>query len=237
MRVSLQAAFVLHRRPYRDTSLLLEILTEEYGRMGLLARGARTARSRLKGILQPFRPLLLSWSGRGELPTLTAAEEAGPPLIIPPSRLLSGFYVNELLVRLLPRQDAAPPLFLCYSQLLAALATTPDQEKALRVFEKHLLSELGYGLQLDTDALSGAPIVAEDNYRYVIEQGPVRAEQSTAGVAVSGKSLLALQQETLDDPAALREIKRLIRAALDVYLQGRPLKTRELAAGYKRHET
>ena len=111
MRVLLQSSFVLHRRPYRDTSLLLEVFSQEYGRLGLVARGAVSPRSRWKGLLQPFAPLLLSWSGAGELATLTAAEEAGCPIPLPPHRVLAGLYINELLLRLLPRLDPHPGLF------------------------------------------------------------------------------------------------------------------------------
>lgn len=236
MRSVLEPAFVLHRRPYQNTSLLLEVLTQEHGRLGLLARGVRTARSRLKGLLQPFVPLLLSWSGKGELPTVGTAEETGLPIPLPPTRLLSGLYVNELLVRLLPRQVPHPGLFQPYREVLEALAAGTDEACALRIFEKRLLAELGYGLLLDAEVSSGAPIVSEGAYRYVLDQGPIAAERTGAGVVISGKSLLALRHEAFEaqDPAVLREVKRLTRMAIDAHLQGRRLKVREIAAGYRR---
>lgn len=228
MRVLLQPAFILHRRPYLNTSLLLETFSREQGRLGLVARGASAPRSRLKGLLQPFTPLLLSWTGAGELATLTGAEEAGRPVPLPPNRVLVGLYVNELLVRLLPRQDAQPGLFAAYETVLAELATADGEEPPLRRFEKKLLEELGYGLTLDREAASGVPIVAEERYRYVLDRGPLAASQSRTGVPISGRGLLALRDGILADPTVLKEVKRLTRAALAEQLRGRTLKTREL---------
>lgn len=228
MRVLLQPAFILHRRPYRDSSLLLEALSREYGRLGLIARGAAASRSRLKGLLQPFTPLLLSWTGDGDLATLSSGEEAGRPMPLLQNRALAGLYVNELLVRLLPRRDIQPALFAVYETLLAELATAPDQEPPLRRFEKRLLEELGYGLTLDREAASGQPIVAEAHYRYVLDRGPLAADRTPEGVLISGRGLLALREGMLTDPAVLKEVKRLTRAALAEQLKGRALKTREL---------
>lgn len=228
MRILQQPAFVLHRRPYRDSSLLLEALSREYGRLGLVAQGAASARSRLKGVLQPFTPLLLSWSGAGDLATLKGGEEAGRPFPLLQNRALAGLYVNELLVRLLPRQDIQPALFAAYETLLAELATALDEEPPLRRFEKRLLEELGYGLSLDRTADSGQLIVAEAHYRYVLDRGPLAADRTQAGVPISGRGLLALREGILTDPAVLPEVKRLTRAALAEQLNGRALKTREL---------
>ena len=227
MRVLLQPAFILHRRPYGNTSLLLEALGREHGRLGLVARNAVSPRSRLKGLLQPFTPLLLSWSGAGDLATLTGAEEAGHPVPLPPNRVLAGLYANELLVRLLPRLDPHPGLFAAYESLLAELAAVPGEEPPLRRFEKRLLEDLGYGLTLDREA-GGAPIVAEEQYRYVLDRGPIMASRIEIGVPITGRGLLALRDGILSDPTVLKEVKRLTRAALAEQLRGRVLKTREL---------
>lgn len=232
MRVTLEPALLLHRRPYRNTSLLLEAFTQEHGRVGLVARGAQ--RSRQRGLLQPFAPLLLSWSGRGELATLNSAEEAGLYRPVPPGRLLSAWYVNELLLRLLARNDPHPGLFEPCRQVLAALAEEADEQRSLRVFEKRLLAELGYGLQLDREAQTGVPIDPGAEYSYLPEYGPVRRQAGQGGVVVSGRGLLALGREQWDAPELLLEAKRLTRAAIDAQLDGRPLKTRELAAAYWR---
>lgn len=228
MRVLLQPAFILHRRPYRNAGLLLEAFGREYGRLGLVARSVVSPRSRLKGLLQPFAPLLLSWSGEGDLATLTGAEEAGRPVSLPPDRVLAGLYVNELLVRLLQRQDPQSGLYDAYENLLAELAAAPGEEPPLRRFEKRLLEDLGYGLSLDREAVSGQPIVAEAHYRYVLDQGPVVASRTETGVPITGRGLLALRDGILSDTTVLKEVKRLTRAALAEQLQGRALKTREL---------
>lgn len=228
MRVLLQPAFILHRRPYRNTSLLLDAFSLEQGRIGLVARGAVAPRSRLKGLLQPFTPLLLSWSGADELATLTGAEDAGLPIALPACRALAGLYVNELLVRLLRRLDPQPGLFAAYETLLTELAAASGEEPALRRFEKRLLDELGYGLNLDCEAVSGQPLIAEMQYRYVLDQGPLAMSSDEGGVPISGESLLALRDGRLADPAILREVKRLTRAALAAQLRGRALKAREL---------
>lgn len=228
MRVLLQPAFVLHRRPYGNASLLLEVLGREHGRLGLVARNAVSPRSRLKGLLQPFTPLLLSWSGADDLATLTGAEEAGHPVPLPPHRVLAGLYANELLVRLLPRLDPHPGLFAAYESLLAELAAVPGEEPPLRRFEKRLLEDLGYGLTLDREAGGGAPIVAEEQYRYVLDRGPIMASRIEIGVPITGRGLLALRDGILSDPTVLKEVKRLTRAALAEQLRGRVLKTREL---------
>lgn len=157
MRVLLQPVFILHRRPYRNTSLLLDAFSPDHGRMGLAARGAAAPRSRLKGLLQPFTPLLLSWSGAGDLATLTGAEDAGLPIALPPHRVLAGLYVNELLMRLLRRLDPQTGLFTAYRTLLTELATAPNEEPVLRRFEKQLLDELGYGLNLIAKRSAASP--------------------------------------------------------------------------------
>lgn len=234
-RVSLQPAFVLHHRPYRDTSALLEIFTPEFGRVGLVARGLRSAKSRLQGVVQPFRPLLVSWSGRGELATLTGCEANGALVRLDGARVLSGFYLNELLLRLLHRHDPHPALFECYAQTLHLLQQPDMEQRALRIFEKHLLREIGYALMLDHEAESGVPIEPGQAYNYHLERGPLRYRAGvSAGIRMQGSSLLALLHETLHDTASLRESKHLMRAALGLYLGSKPLQSRELYIDFQR---
>ena len=161
-RQLLQRAYVLHHHPYRDSSALVEIFSEHHGRVGLVARGVRGRRNPRQALLQPFTPLLLSWSGRGELMTLVDVEAEAPNAMLQGMVLMSGFYVNELLLRLLRRHDPHPQLFLYYDQLLQRLArlegdNPPELAIALRLFEKVLLDEIGYGLVLACDGLGGAP--------------------------------------------------------------------------------
>lgn len=228
-RVELARAFVLHRRPYRESSVLVEAFSADHGRVGLVARGARRPHSRLRGVLQPFRPVLLSWSGRGELATLTAAEPEGAVRTLAGRGLASGFYLNELLLRLLLRHDPHPELFEIYATVLRRLAASDAHEPLLRVFEKHLLAAIGYGLVLDREAGGGRGIDAATLYRYHSEQGPIAGPGGDGpGVPVHGRTLIALDREELDDPDMLREAKRLMRDVLAVYLGPRPLASRAL---------
>ena len=228
-RVQLVPGYVLHQRPYRESSMLLEVFTEPHGRVGLVARGVRTPKSRLRGELQPFRPLRLSWQGRGELGTLTGVEAAAAGRSLQGTALYSAFYLNELLVRLLIRHDAHPRLYACYQASLENLAHTQAVEPLLRLFEKNLLQEIGYGLLLDHDAASGEPVQSEAYYDYHLESGPLLVTGRTGqGFIFQGSSLLALAQDQLSDTNVLRDAKRLMRAALNLYLGDRPLRSREL---------
>ncbi len=228
-RIALQPALLLHRKPYRDTSLLLEAFSAQYGRFGLVARGARTRRGALQGLLQPFMPLLLSWSGRGELMTLTGAESHGPPLALQGDAVISGFYLNELLMRLLPRQDPQPHLYQCYLATLHRLALPGTDEWTLRLFERDLLQELGYGLLLTHEGGSGEMVESSALYCYHPEFGPQRQEHGTERcLSVHGATLRALAQGEGADSRARSEAKRLMRMILSQYLGSKPLASREL---------
>lgn len=233
-RVLLQAAYVLHHYDWRETSQIVEIFSRDYGRLGLVARGARRPGSPWRGLLQPFRPLWLSWSGGGELGTLAGAEATGLPWPLAGPVLLSGFYLNELLLRLLPRRDPQPALYAAYVDTLACLMREPAP--ALRIFEKRLLAALGYGLLLREEAGSGAPIQPATHYRYDLERGPLplSAAGSAEGPLVHGATLLALAAERFDDPRLLAEARRLLGAALERQLGGRSLRTREVLSALKR---
>jgi len=225
--IVLEPAYILHHYPYRDSSLLLEVLSRNHGRLGLVARGARSARARWYGRLQGFRPLLLSWSLRGELGTLTGLDNRDGQPSLAGRQLLSAYYLNELVLRLLPRHDPHPGIFDVYERTLRELGG--NEEPALRIFEKRLLGELGYGLMLDREADSGLPIDPRATYEFQLERGPVRCDNAAAtGILLHGSSLLALHGEVFDDPQARRDAKRLLRAALSLYLGDRPLRTREV---------
>jgi DNA repair protein RecO (recombination protein O) len=226
MRVQLDPAYVLHCRPYRETSLILEALSYAHGRVGLVARGARAHRSPWRGLLQPFRPLLLSWSGRHELMTLTGAEAAGGPSL-QGRALLAGLYLNELLVRLVPRGDPLPGLYEEYRLALETLHQGERDQPALRRFERRLLEILGYGMVLGERDDRGEPIDPARVYRYRVESGPVLGEGGE-GVPVRGATLLELTHGPLADPAAAREARQLMRYVLQHYLGDRPLGSRAL---------
>jgi len=239
-RVLLQPAYVLHRRDYRNTSLLVEILTAEFGRSALIAKGVRAPRSRWRPLLQPFMPLLISWSGRGELGSVTDVEAAGRPVHLSGERVYSALYVNELLVRLVQRHDPHPGIFALYGDSLQALARSPEAEPILRAFEVALLAELGYGLMLEHNASDGGPIEPEALYCYRVESGPVLASgrEPQDGVLVHGRSLMALGGALSWDAAARVQAKRLMRYVIDHHLAGRPVRARELyAASTRRLQT
>jgi len=233
MRVvrQLQPAFVLHRRDYRNTSLLLDVFSARYGRVGLVAKGARRGKTALGPMLQPFRPLLLSWTGRGELQTLTAAETAADAVSLQGSALLCGFYLNELLLRLLTRDDDQAGLFDHYTGTLRALGGGDAGEALLlRGFEQRLLQESGYGLVLEHCAEDGSVIEPSRRYRYHPEHGPMTT-LSGDGVVVSGSTLRGLASGELDAQGQ-REAKLLLRAALAPHLGERPMHSRSLYQQY-----
>jgi DNA repair protein RecO (recombination protein O) len=226
-QVLLERGYVLHQRPYRDSSQLLECMTAAHGRVGLVARGSRRAAMRQRALLQPFVPLTLSWIRRGDLGRLTHVEADGQSHALAGQRLLAGYYANELLLRLLARGDPNGEVFSCYSRCLAQLGEAPSLARALRVFELALLRALGYGLELDSDAVTGEPLREELRYVYELEQGLRRAEPQDSDTDLySGRDLLALRNLTLDDDASLRTAQRLLGRALREHLGERPLKSR-----------
>lgn len=225
----LQPCYILHRRDYSDSSLLLEVFSLEYGRLGLIAKGARRSRSANKGLLQPFIPLLLSWKGRGELPTVTAVERHGHSDLPSGKVLMCGMYINELLVRLTQRHAPLTELFPVYVNTLVELQSGADMGAVLRRFECRLLDILGYALVLEFDAASGEPLKAEADYVYYPESGPVLWQnQPDAPVVVPGACLLAMAADDLHDPQLARHAKRLMRTIMAHYLGDRPLVSRDL---------
>lgn len=229
-RVQLVPGYLLHQRPYRESSALLEVFTHSHGRVGLVARGVRSAKSRQRGELQPFRALRFSWAARGDLGTLTGVEAEGNDAPLRGAALYSAFYMNELLMRLLARHDPHPELFRAYGDSLGMLAGNADDvETVLRYFEMRLLIEVGYGLQLEYDVETGEALDAESYYDYHLESGPVQvAPGQRGGFIFKGASLLAMAAADLSEPAVLQDAKRLMRSALKLYLGDKPLKSREL---------
>lgn len=223
---ALTPAYVLHRRRYGDTSLLLEFLTLAEGRIPLVAKGAAAMKSRRRGLLQPFVPLLIDWRGRGSLKTLTVTEAAGSPPSLAGHSLYSGFYLNELIMRLVPRNEALPLLFGHYRSTLEGLAQERPLDEVLRGFELQLLHELGYAPDLERDS-GGKPIEPGEHYRYRQEAGFEAVPQQSRG-AVSGHTLLALAGGQPLDAVQRRQAKELLRGILAFYLGDRPLKSREL---------
>jgi DNA repair protein RecO (recombination protein O) len=233
-RVWLTPAYVLHQYAYRDTSRIVEAFSAEHGRLSLFARGAAAPKSALRAVLRPFQRLLVSWSGRSEACQLVTAELDGIATSLPSGRLMSGFYLNELLLKLTVRADPHPDVFTAYAEAIRALSHGEDEESALRRFEKRLLEDLGYGLELARTA-EGEPIEAGRYYRFKAESGPQACVAEAPG-AVYGRSLTDLEAEEFADPRSLRDAKRMLRAAIDVCLEGKSLKSREVMLALRRRE-
>lgn len=230
----LESAFVLHYRPYRDTSLLVDMFTKQTGCLTVVAKGAKRPKSAWRGLLQPFVPLEIAYQGKHELKTLIRAEPKGERLNLQEMRLWCGLYLNELLTKLLHRYDACPGIFMCYQRSLWQLHQGEDEQILLRQFEKDLLTELGYDLHLDKEPDSGEKILAERYYHYFPDHGVTAVSQSSSlsSSVFSGKNLLAIQQEQWRDEQVLRDAKRLFRLALSPLLN-RPLNSPQILAGVK----
>jgi len=228
-RIDQQPGFVLHSYPYRETSLIVEVFSRDHGRIGLVAKGARRPMSQLRGVLMAFQPLLIDWSGGGEMKTLVRAEWQGGQPLLGGQALLCAYYLNELLMRLLPREDPHPVLFRAYGDALRALAAGDGQEVILRRFELALLQELGYGLQLDSDA-DGAPVRPELRYAYIIERGAVPLDEYGIDDAsvVAGRVLLDMARGDFREPETLAGAKALMRRLIQHYLGGQVLQSRRV---------
>lgn len=230
-----QPAFVLHSYPYRETSLVLEVFSRQHGRVALVARGARRPRSALRGLLMGFQPLTLSWFGKHELRTLHRAEWQGGQPQLQGTALLCGFYLNELLLNLMARDDPHERLFDYYQLTLQRLAHEENHAATLRCFEKHMLQELGYALLLEHEADSGKPIAPDMRYRYLIERGALPETAYTndishiaEGLPVLGKTLQDMAADDYRDAVSAQQSKQLMRMLLNHHLAGKILHTREL---------
>lgn len=231
-RIVLQPAYVLHRRAYRESSFLVELFTKEHGRFTVVAKGVRKPRSSTQGLLQPFIPLLISCAGKGELLTLSQIEIQQEVKHLHGDCLFAGFYLNELLMALLQKWDAHSHLYAMYEKTLTALQNEVLEEKTLRVFEKQLLAELGYGLFSQKNNLQPPEFSPEKYYRFVPELGFVLSEIGDYAKAqttiFSGKSLQALADESWSDEETLQDAKRLMRLVFAPLLQARTIYSRKL---------
>lgn len=230
MKHLLEPAYVLHYRPYRDTSLLVDFFTRDHGLIGAVARGVRGAKSPLKGLLQPFVPLLISFQAKGDLALITGVEPNQTGHLLVGKHLFSALYLNELLMRLLQRHDPHPQIYASYRQALLELSHCNRLEIPLRRFEKKLISELGYALNLTTEANTHEPIAPELFYQFFSQKGfllDYKGDSSKASL-FQGKSLLALAEEDFSDLSLMHDMKGLLRTALADLLGKQPLKSRDL---------
>jgi len=229
IRVQLEPAYVLHSRSFRETSLIVETITREHGRVAVVARGAKSPRSRWRNMLQPFRPLLLGWNQKSDLGTLTDVDQVASPPPLQGQALYCGFYLNELLMRLLHRGDPHPEVFERYRQVLSELASEAPPQMLLRLFEKHLLEAIGYAMLLDREYGSGVEIQPQCWYDYQPQRGPVAVAGPAQG-RVSGGALLALHGESLQ-AKYLPELRVLMRKVIGYHLGDRPLASLSLFSG------
>lgn len=221
-------AYVLHTRRYRENSLLVEALTRTHGHVGLVARAVGGGGRRRREPLQAFRPYLFVWQGRGELMNLSHWETSG---VLPPLRgacLLSGLYLNELLIRLAGRGEGDERLFDSYATALELIARGEALEPVLRAFEVALLEISGYALALETTVDTGTAIEADGQYSYLLDQGPVDLTGHPGGIPVRGSTLLALAGRLPLRESVLQDAKRFMRAVLNHHLGDRPLHSRSL---------
>ena len=188
-RVQQEPGYVLHHRPFRDSSQILDLLTRDHGRIAVVARGSRGGRSRLAGVLRPFLPLRISWVAKSDLGTLTGAEAAGPPAGLRGDALLSAYYVNELMLNFLHRDDPQPEVFGLYEETVAQLNGRVDVAPVLREFEMNLLGLLGYAVNLAHEGGTHKSIEANRNYDYRVEQGPVPVQRAEGPLVFDGKTL------------------------------------------------
>ena len=235
VRVDLQPGFVLHSYAWRETSLIVEAFTREFGRVALVARGAKRPTSQFRGVLSPFNPIALSWTGRNEIKTLMRAEWLGGMQPLRGDSLLAAFYANELLVRLLARGDAHPQTFGSYVELLQGLTRTARHDAALRTFELDLLQDIGYAVPLDRCS-EGRLIDARARYEFAGGHGARRVESNVNGETdgiVSGGTLIAMAARDFEQPQVVSESKALLRQLIRFHLDGKPLNTRRILQDLK----
>ena len=228
-RVEQQPGFVLHTYPWRETSLIVEVFSRDYGRVALVAKGARRPQSALRGLLMGFQPLLLDWTGGGEVKTLARTEWCGGQPLLTGRALMCGYYLNELLYKLTAREDAHASLFSAYGEAVAMLSRSERHASTLRTFELALLRELGYGVELESDGESGERVDAASAYVYIIERGPVRFSGDEGDLpTVSGQTLLDMAHTDFSRPETLAQSKGLLRMLINHYLGGQTLQSRRV---------
>jgi DNA repair protein RecO (recombination protein O) len=227
-RVQDQPSFILHHRPFRDTSQILDVLSRDHGKLALVARGSRAPKSKLKGVLRPFLPLRMSWVQRSDMGTLTGAESAGMPLSLGGDALMAGYYANELLLNFLHRHDPQPEIYDLYSNALHELRADNNVAACLRRFEIGLLELLGYALEFEHEAGGTSDLDPEKNYEYRVEQGPVTVSRSEGALVFRGSTLSRIGAEEFDNAEVMRAANRLLRHVINHHLGGKELKTRKV---------
>jgi|TARA_B110000037_G_scaffold168742_1_gene191144 DNA repair protein RecO (recombination protein O) len=227
-----QDIYILHTYPFKETSLIAELFCKDHGRIPVMAKGARRPRSSLRGMLQSFQLLQATWSGRGEIKTLHNIEWSAKFLKVDGNALICGFYINELIMRLLPREDTHKKLFDFYHHTMKILADGVNLEVALRRFELRLLQELGYEVPLKEDE-NGELIIADKFYIYEAEYGPSEISKTNNGVKISGQTLLDMARDEYRDDNTQLQSKQLMRYLISYYLGDKPLNSKQLFTNFQ----
>ena len=227
-RVQQQPGYILHHRPFRDSSQILTVVTRDHGKVDVVARGSRAARSKLAGVLRPFLPLRVSWVSKSDLGTLTGAEAAGAPAGMTGDALLSGYYVNELLMHFLHRHDPQTEIFTLYERTLHGLVQAKSIAANLRSFEMELLGLLGYGVNLAEDADSLQALEADKCYEFRADRGVLETQRSGGAMIFRGATLTAIAAQQFESADVLRAANRLLREVIAFHLGGKELKSRKV---------
>ncbi len=230
-RVTLQPSYILHSRDFRDSSVILDVITPTHGRVSLIAKGVKNSRSGARrALLQPFRSLLASWQGRGELCTLTTVEESGKPILLDGVYLICGYYINEIVQRLVSKGDSGAELFALYDETIRCLEDRQSPEPLLRRFEIKMLQLLGLAPEFSNCVYGNEPVDPQTSYSYVPDSGaiPIDDQQGLGGIPVSGETLIAMDSLDFSNEASRKEAKRLMRRVLAHFLGDKPVRSREL---------
>ena len=235
IRIQYEPSWILHSRPFKETSKIIDFITQDHGRISLVAKGVRSRKSRLGGILRPFMPLNISWSMRSDLGTLIGAENNGKAFTLNGDAFFSGCYINELILNLVHRHDPSPEVFSIYSEIIRDLSLTNSLNSSLRYFEMELLKLLGYALSLDHDSKTLDPISMDKYYEYHIDEGTVETIK-TGPMVFMGKHLIAISKYEFDCPEVLQCANRLLRYVMAYYLDGKAIKSRKVLKDIKEIE-
>ena len=219
-----QPAYILHLQRYRESSLIIDVLTRDLGRISLIGKGVRKTKSKTIGLLRPFAALSLSFVGKSDLKTLTDVETIGLPTELSGLALYCGFYINELICLFLHKDDPHPEVFQDYRQCLLGMAQGTQIEATLRTFELNLMDNIGYGINLGYDLHHQKPVALNKKYRFNKEAGLIEDVEGQ----FSGAALKAMEEKNFEDPQILSEAKLLMRTVIDAHLQGKQLKSRSV---------
>jgi len=225
-----EPAYLMHQRPFSESSQIINLFSRHFGRVDVIAKGSKRPKSKFKSFLQPFLPILVSWSGRSQLKTLRSIDlNIKQKTTLPNTQLMSAFYLNELILSLLTTTDPYPELFDCYALTIDKLSDIDSSEAVLRIFEINLLSQIGYAINFQTEAMSSNEIEAEQVYRFVVEQGFIRSNTTTPHHSlIKGSIIKAIEKGDYSTSQILKAAKRITRESIKYHLSGKELNTKKV---------